>query len=110
MDPLSPATSTLAPAIAHIAETSLGLADELAKDGALERSEEQRKKDKQLRLVQRVITAPTRLKELMDDGRLQEAENEWKHVQKALHRWDHVPGASSIRERCEEIMDRLESD
>ena len=104
MDPLAPATSTLAPAIAHIAETAVGLASELDKQSADEPSAERSREARQLRLVQRATTGPDTLKMLVDQGRRDDAVREWEAIQRILERLQAVPGAQQLKLRCEELM------
>ncbi|KAF2405218.1 hypothetical protein EJ06DRAFT_535195 [Trichodelitschia bisporula] len=108
MDPLTPATSTLAPAIAHIAETAAVLATELAanvpapRDAAAERRDEQRKG------VQWVLAAPRRLQSLISAGRRDEAKRECDLVRGILDRWADaqvdVDQVRQLKRECEEVL------
>lgn len=59
-----------------------------------------RKKD----VVKWVLDAPNRLGEMVDEGRREEAEKEWKTVQGYLEKWQGVAGVEEVKKRCEEAM------
>src|ERR1700733_7040341 len=105
MDPLAPATSTLAPAIAHIAETSVGLATELEKQSLDERTAEQTRKERQLQIIRRATKGPDTLKLLLDGGRRDEAMKEWAMIQRILDRLNAIPGSQEVRLRCEQVLE-----
>jgi hypothetical protein len=108
MDPLAPSTSTLAPAISHIAETAAGLADELnnanANAGPLERNGEDAKRTRQAAIVQWALDAPSRLKTLVDQGKIEEAEEEKQKVEMLLHQWSGVSGVEELQRQCAEAV------
>ena len=101
MDPLSPATSTLAPAISHIAESAKGLADELAgkgeDDGWVER-------ERGVKSVRWVLEAEGRLRMLARDGRRDDMEREWDSVRLVLDKWKDVKGVAEVRTACERAV------
>lgn len=107
MDPLTPTTSTLTPAIGHIAETAATLSSELKKSHVVSApdSEAQKKQRDQKATVRWVLDAPNRLRVLMDNDRRDEAEQQWKDVNRLLSNWDGVRGVSEVREACESVMD-----
>jgi hypothetical protein len=104
MDPLAPATVTLAPAIAHIAETAVGLAGELGAIESTEKSEAETKKIKQQQLVKRAVRGPETLQSLLDQHQRSQAVQEWELIQKILDRCGGVKGSSELRNQCEKIM------
>jgi hypothetical protein len=122
MDPLAPTTHTLGPAIAHIAETATALSSSMqnlqAKPEGLgisvrveEDNAEQAatiKKQQQRDTVRWVLDTPRRLRELIDDERDDEAEEDWEEVSKILDRWRGVSGINELREECETIMQEEE--
>ncbi|KAL8925157.1 MAG: hypothetical protein Q9208_003662 [Pyrenodesmia sp. 3 TL-2023] len=112
MDPLIPTTSTLSPAIAHIAETAASLAESLqsgsghADDGEEEEDDDAVRKQRQRQrdTVRWVLAAPGRLKGLLDGGRRAEAEGDWAEVKTLLEKWEGVEGADEVREVCLRVM------
>ena len=117
MDPLTPRTSTLSPAIAHIAETASSLASALqqrqkavaagtneragAGGGRGSKAEEQQK---QRQTVKWVLDAPRRLHEQVESGERDAAEKEWEEVKKLLERWRGTQGVEVVRGACENVM------
>ena len=112
MDPLTPTTSTLAPAISHIAETAASLATELqGRTASLKTSEERRRPDgdaeekgRQRETVRWILAAPRRLSGLVEAGRREEAVRDWREVRGLLGEWEGVRGVDEVREACEEVM------
>ncbi|KAL8651181.1 MAG: hypothetical protein Q9210_003397, partial [Variospora velana] len=111
MDPLIPTTSTLAPAISHIAETAASLAESLQERSSqgegteVEREDEVKlKKQRQRDTVRWVLAAPPRLRALVEGGRRSEAVEDWQEVRRLLEKWRGVDGAEEVREQCLEIM------
>lgn len=123
MDPLAPATHTLGPAIAHIAETAASLSSSMqalpAKpqglgidiqvededDPCREAALQQKQKD----TVRWVLDTPRRLQELIDQEQDEEAEKEWEEVSKILEKWEGVAGVSELKQRCEMIIQETAS-
>ncbi|KAL8851107.1 MAG: hypothetical protein Q9221_004003 [Calogaya cf. arnoldii] len=106
MDPLTPTTSTLTPAIAHIAETAASLAASL-QDRNTEAPEDEAlvKKERQRQTVRWVLGAPSRLKGLIEGDQKEEAKKDWDEVQKLLEKWNEVQGVDEVRQQCLSIMD-----
>ncbi|KAL8949256.1 MAG: hypothetical protein Q9183_007621, partial [Haloplaca sp. 2 TL-2023] len=106
MDPLTPTTSTLSPAISHIAETAASLAESLqnrttqGEDEPVAEDDAAAKKQRQKETVRWVLAAPDRLKELMVRGQKEEAVEAWEEVRKLLDKWQGVQGADEVREQC----------
>ena len=110
MDPLTPATATLTPAIAHIAETATALSESLKKQhGTTTGDNEGQKRQEQQKLVRWVLDAPDRLRKLVNEGRREEAEGEWSQVLALLAKWNSVPGVSDVRLACEKVMEESKS-
>ncbi|KAH0551401.1 hypothetical protein GP486_007383 [Trichoglossum hirsutum] len=139
MDPLTPTTSTLPPALSHIAETASTLATILhertppspfspslprrslvttpatandSNGGKEEKEEEEeegegasaRKRRDQVRTVKWVLDAPNRMREMIKDGRREEAEREWEVVRGILANWEGVRGVEEVRREGEEAL------
>lgn len=104
MDPLAPATSTLAPAISHIAETAATLANELGKTSQNAPTSDQRKAERQRQLIERAVRGPATLKELVEEDRHEDAAKEWSVIQKILEKCQNGAGAQALKEDCERIM------
>ncbi|MCJ1382196.1 hypothetical protein MMC17_005308 [Xylographa soralifera] len=115
MDPLTPTTSTLSPAIAHIADTAASLASALqervkvpriVENGAVagdeERAEEKRR---QRQTVRWVLDAPRRLRGCVGRGQLAAAESDWREVEALLDKWKGVGGAEEVRRECEKVLE-----
>lgn len=108
MDPLTPATSTLSPAISHIAETARSLAGSL-QDGspssdASSTAERETVDDTQRRKEQDtvlwVLGTPKRLQQMLSDGKKKEADTEWIEIKSLLEAWHGVPGVQELTDHC----------
>ncbi|OAX83374.1 hypothetical protein ACJ72_02266 [Emergomyces africanus] len=100
-------TKTLAPAVGFVAETAAALIQE--QEESVRARDDQRQSDnsevdQQKETVRWVLTSPKRLKHLLDDGKGEEAERDWKELEKLLERWKSVKGVDELRMACEEIM------
>jgi hypothetical protein len=118
MDPLAPTTHTLGPAISHIAETATALSSSMqaphAKSGGLgisvrieqdaAETEAATQKQKQRDTVKWVLGTPRRLRDLIDQGHDEEAEQEWDQVSTILDKWKGIDGVEELRQECEDIM------
>lgn len=115
MDPLTPMTSTLSPAVAHIAETARGLvarvgegnvADEA--DGGEESVEAEKvKRRRQKDTVRWVLGTPRRLGALLEEKRVDDAKRDWEEIQGILQRWRDVAGVEELRDKCQQIMSKI---
>ena len=107
MDPLTPTTSTLTPAIGHIAETAAGLSRELRKAHGESASgvEVQRKQRDQKATVRWALDAPARLRVLVEHGRREEADEQWVQVSGLLSKWEGVKGIPEVRQACVAAME-----
>lgn len=111
MDPLTPATSTLSPAVNHIADTATSLSKELrertgrgqvASIGKGEAVEDQ--KSAQRATVRWVLGTPKRMEELLDQGDNEAARAEYDSVQPLLAHWHGVAGVTELEARCEALL------
>ena len=111
MDPLTPKTSTLSPAIAHIAETATSLANSLRDRTAAVKSQHQRPSDKELgerhkkvATVKWVLDTPRRLRELMDKGATDDAMTDWQEIKKLLDKWEGTEGVDQVWRDCLRVL------
>jgi vacuolar protein sorting-associated protein 51 len=107
MDPLTPTTSTLTPAIGHIAETAAGLSRELRKahgESALDGKVQKQQRD-QKATVRWILDAPARLERLVQDGDSEEADKQWAQINGLLRKWEGVKGVSEVRQGCMAAME-----
>ena len=98
MDPMTPMTSTLTPAIGHIAETASAL--ERGLKGPRVDVEARRRKQEQQATVRWVVAAPGRLQVMVDDERREEAQREWEEISGLLEKWEGVRGVEDVRRDC----------
>jgi hypothetical protein len=108
MDPLTPTTSTLAPAISHIAETATTLSRELEQNLPPPKDPEVEKKGRQQETVRWVLDAPRRLQELIAEDKVEEAMSEWDTVRGLLDKWKGVQGTEFIQNACLEVLRQVE--
>ena len=104
MDPLTPTTSTLAPAISHIAETTATLSVELAAHAPVRGTQTALQDLKARKTVQWVLDTPERLEQLLLDDKREEAENDWRSVRTLLDKWEGTKGVEAIRAACEKAL------
>ena len=109
MDPLTPTTSTLFPAISHIAETAAALSASLQERTGNSTSsnsldEVSLDREKQKETVRWVLLTPERLSHLIGDGEVAVAKVEWEEVRKLLENWKGVEGVIELERQCEEIL------
>ncbi|OCK81327.1 hypothetical protein K432DRAFT_295779 [Lepidopterella palustris CBS 459.81] len=116
MDPLAPTTSTLSPAISHIAETAASLSASLLDRTtpapgivvvALENGENVKKKARET--VKWALDTPRRLEEMIKEGKSEEAVREWEEVSALLLNWRGVKGVQELREQCECLIGNTQS-
>lgn len=100
MEPLSPGTSTLSPAIGHIAETAAGLKKDLREHARRYENDPRQEKQQQQKLVKWVLSAPDRIGRMHDDGETEAARDEWRRVEAVLNKWQGVAGVEEIKEKC----------
>ena len=110
MEPLIPTTSTLSPAIAHIAETASALASSVRQRTSASNLSEPSsggerkggKKHLQRATVRWVLNAPKRLRETKDE---ETARRDWEEVRGLLERWERTEGVERVRRECLQVME-----
>ena len=116
MDPLTPTTSTLSPAISHIAETAKSLAGSLQGRSAKPSADNDagdpslQKRRKQQETVRWILATPSRLQAMIGDGEIEEAKSDWAEVEDLLQQWDGVGGVSDLRITCMKILGTVPRD
>jgi hypothetical protein len=94
VDPMAPVTTTLEPAVKHIADVAVGIAG--SRGGG--------DKERQRETVRWVLGATERLKELKEQGKEEEMRKEWDEVRGLLEQWDGVKGVNEVRRKCEDVV------
>ena len=92
MDPLNPMASTLDPAIAHIYSQAKALRDALreavpAPDDSNQSPEKTAALARTRKLAAAVLQTPERLRQLVQEGRQEEAEAAWQRPRQLLEAW-----------------------
>lgn len=103
MDPLTPTTITLTPAIGHIAETAARLSADLKESHAQQKPAGTSVDDtrrRQQETVKWVLDTPARLNEKVENGRRDAAKEDWEEVSSILSRWQSVKGVGELRQAC----------
>ncbi|KAH0274076.1 hypothetical protein KCU91_g5518, partial [Aureobasidium melanogenum] len=96
VDPMAPVTTTLEPAVKHIADVAKSIADS-RNAGDVER-------ERQKETVRWVLGAPERLKGLKEQGKEEEVKKEWDEVRGLLDKWEGVKGVEEVRKKCEDVV------
>ena len=111
MGPLTPTTSSLSPAIAHIAEVTkaLAIAPQEENENTKQADDEEKEKEmekmrRQRETVQWVLHAPKRLSTLVEQGKKEEAKSDWNEIRRLLERWQGVSGVEEVKAECEKVM------
>lgn len=114
MDPLTPTTSALSPAVAHIAETARGLVARAGHgdggdegNGGEEREEVGEVRRRQRDTVRWVLGTPSRLGVMIEEGKVEEAKRDWEEIQGILRKWCDVAGVEELRDKCEKTMSKV---
>lgn len=115
MDPLNPMASTLDPAIAQIYQRANAVKQELRDSLTAEQkatseselTEEERVKSANLaklrHLVRRILETPARIRQLVADGMVEEAQDEWEPALKILEKWkSEGKGGPDVQECIDE--------
>lgn len=101
MEPLAPTTSTLGPAIAHIAQVSASLAETIPPSPMAPTSAEFNASSKKKKeVVAWALSSPEWIEELVKDGKREEAERVWGVLEGLLGKWEGVKGVSELRGRA----------
>lgn len=107
MDPLAPMTTTLEPAIGHIAQTASSLRDNLrakTTQTTPQRPGPSLPADDKADTVRWVLDTPRRLEDLMLAGKNEEAEADWLEVKSLIDKWEGVKGVEEIGEKAKAII------
>ena len=114
MDPLAPITSTLEPAVAHIAGTAGYLSQSLSErigenevkgdETDESRADAQGRESAKLQTVRWVLDTPRRLRILVQDGKREDAAADWAEVGRILDKWNGVKGVDQVREQAKAAL------
>lgn len=111
MDPLTPHTSTLGPAIAHIAETATALSVSIIEHAVPPHRIQSPSppgivddKERQRQTVRWVLDTPRRLRSKVAHGDKAAAAQEFEEVDALLQKWDGVKGVDELRKECQEAL------
>ena len=107
MDPMNLTTSTLGPAIGHIAETALALRADLKTKHPKDTSAKDDDLKNQRATVRWVLDSPERIRRKMNAGDTDSAELEWKDISALLDKWQGIQGTDEVRRAC---LDALQSE
>ncbi|KAK9376413.1 Vps51/Vps67-domain-containing protein [Lipomyces chichibuensis] len=106
IDPLRPTSSTLEPAVAHIAEVSTTLIATLSERRRKNASEDMASNgtghsNKEMSEFLRVVVdAPRRIRELVQKGDVEKARADWDIIEPVLNRLKGIKGVDKIMEDC----------
>lgn len=106
MDPLTPATTTLLPAISHIASVSASLVETVHVHEKPSSTAASQAAAKRKATLQYVLATPERLQKLLDGGKRDEAASEWALVKKSVGQWKGVrkEDVDAFLKKGEEVM------
>lgn len=102
-------TKTLGPAIAFVAESASGLIQEGEEQRRQTRESKQRTETGRQRRAEKetvrwVLATPDRLRTFLDNGRKEEATEDYEEVRKLLEHWEGVKGVSDVLDACSKVM------
>lgn len=97
MEPLTPTTSTLEPAVSHIESVSRELVVGM-------RAASPRPERKGAETVRWALGAPERIRELVGAGDREGAERAWELLRGVCGRWEGTRGVEELRKRGEEAL------
>ena len=60
--------------------------------------------------VKWVLGAPSRLEQLLADGKKEEADKDWAEVKNLLDKWEGVKGVAEVKGACEKTMETKEDE
>ncbi|KAH0612103.1 uncharacterized protein H6S33_010155 [Morchella sextelata] len=101
MEPLAPTTSTLGPAIAHIAQVSASLVQTIPVSPVALSSTEGREGSKRKKeTVVWALGCPERIEAAVKEGNMEEAEREWGVLKVCLEKWEGVKGVEQLRAKA----------
>lgn len=96
VDPMAPVTTTLEPAVKHIADVAGDIAGSRGVGGG--------DREAQKETVRWVLGAPERLKGLKEQGNEEEMTKLWDEVSGMLEKWKGVKGVDEVRRKCEDVV------
>ena len=108
MEPLTPTTSTLEPAVSHIEGVSRGLVEGMR--AASPRPSVAKGDMKGVKTVKWSLAAPERIRALVEDGRRDEAEKVLERLKELCDKWDGVVGVDSLRKKGEEALGKVDQE
>ncbi|KAF3908032.1 hypothetical protein ABW21_db0202172 [Orbilia brochopaga] len=106
MDPLTPATTTLLPAIAHIASVSESLVSSVHAHTTTTTPSSTSSKQRHQAVVRHVFSTPDRMVALLADGQRDAAEREWSDAKRSVASWKNVAegDVEQFLERGERVL------
>ncbi|KAL8404848.1 hypothetical protein RB594_009652 [Gaeumannomyces avenae] len=110
MDPLNPMASTLDPAIAHIYNQASSIREEMRREVQPpeergDRAAERARRERTHEVARLVLAAPARVRELVGDDRLDEAQREWALPRRLLLSWKERGAGGPDVDTCLEAGD-----
>jgi len=101
MEPLTPTTSTLEPAVSHIERVSREL---VSAAGAAAPAARKEGDEKEVEVVRWAVEAPGRIEVLVREGRKEEAERVWERLRALCEVWEGRKGVQGLKRKGEEAM------
>ena len=102
MEPHAPTTSTLGPAIAHIAQVSASLVQNIPPSPVATTFPFSIKRKKET--VAWALARPGRIEELIKDGQGEEAERVFAPLEAILEKWQGVRGTEELRQKARKAL------
>jgi hypothetical protein len=102
MEPLTPTTSTLEPAVSHIERVSRELVSTTSAAAPAVRKEGG--EEKGVEVVRWAVEAPGKIEALVKEGRKEEAEMVWERLQALCEVWEGRKGVQGLKRKGEEAM------
>lgn len=102
MEPLAPTTSTLGPAIAHIAQVSASLVQNIPPSPVATTFPSSNKRNKET--VAWALACPEKIEELVRDGQGKEAERVFALLEAILGKWQGVRGTEELRQKAKKAL------
>lgn len=99
--PLAPTTSTLEPALNHIAEVSSSLVESLA---TISHSPKQASLKNKKQTVKWALNTPARLQRMVNERNLEGARADKAEIIGLLDKWEGVRGVKELREAIEAVI------
>lgn len=105
--PLAPTTSTLQPALTHIAQVSSSLVRSL---GSAPKTPARPAPSTKKQTVKWALETPQRLQKLLNEGKIEEAENDRNVILALLLKWTGVKGVEQLEESIERVWNGRQDD